>query len=175
MTMDNSALLHLATKANRLAARVSRESELHRIAGRLIRNPSDLRALARSAVYAAKTEGSVFSDALKTGTGFLLLQFAIERVSYLCWEDLWNDKHPGRFGQAWDGKDFELMSVWRKEVRAIIKECNQEWMLLVRDVEEYIERLIDSGASKEAAGELAAWYSKVRYTELPERGVDESS
>lgn len=165
MTEDSSALLALATKANRLASRVGRESELRRVAGRLVRDPHDLDALSRSMVYEAKEERCKLPDYLKTGTGFLLLQFAIAQVSYLCWEDLWNDAHPHRFGQAWDGEDFELMSIWREKVRTIIMECHQEWLLLVSDADEYTVRLVDAGASKQAAEELADWLSNVRCSE----------
>jgi hypothetical protein len=175
MTENNSALLHLATKANRLVSRSRRETESHRIAGRLIRDPHDLNALARSTVHDAKAEGRVLPDHLKTGAGFLLLQLAIRQVSDLCWEDLWNDAHPDRFGQAWDGEDFELMSIWRGKVETIIRGCHQEWAFLVDDTEEYIARLVDSGASKEVAEELAVWLANVRGIEQSEGGIDESN
>jgi hypothetical protein len=170
---DNFALLDLANKANRLSSRMTRESELHRNTGRLIRNPRDLDALSQSLVCEAKAEGDLLPEHLKTGTGFLLLQFAIERVSELCWEYLWNETHPNRFGQAWDGEDFELMSVWREKVRALINECHQEWLLLLNDAEEYAGKLIDAGASTECAEELADWLSEVRCAERLERGIDE--
>jgi hypothetical protein len=173
MTENNSGLLHLATKANRLGSRLRWESELNRVTGRLIRDPHDLDALARSTVYEAKAGGGVLSDSLKTGTGFLLMQFAIARVSDLCWEDLWNEKHPDRFGHAWDGGDFELMSIWREKVRAIINECHQQWLFRISDGEEYMARLVDAGASKEYAEELADWLSEVRYTEQSEGGINE--
>ena len=165
MTEDNFALFQLATKAGRLASRASRESELHRIAGRLIRDPRDLDALSQAIVYEAKAEGHVLPDHLKTGTGFLLLQFAIARVSDLYWEDLWNEAHPHRFGHAWDGEDIELMSIWRENVRTLIKECHQEWLFLVSNAEEYMARLVDAGASKEDAEELADWLSGLRASE----------
>jgi hypothetical protein len=175
MREDNSALLQLAAKAERLASRASRESELHRIAGRLIRDPRDLDALSRSIVYGAKAEGHIFRDCLKTGTGFLLLQFAIVRVSELCWEDLWNDTHPHRFGHAWDGEDCELMSIWRENVCTLIKECHQEKLLLASDAYEYIARLIDAGASQEDAEELADWLSALRCSEPLGGGIDETA
>jgi hypothetical protein len=101
---------------------------------------------------------------LKTGTGLLLLQFAMKRVSGVEWENLWNDAHPDRFGQAWEGEDFQLMSVWREKARTMIKECHQEWILAVGDADEYIGKLLEAGSSKEAAEELADWLGHVRCT-----------
>jgi hypothetical protein len=175
MTEDNSVLLHLATKASQLSSRMSRKSEVSRLAGRLIRDPHDLDALCRSIVCEAKAEGSVLADSLETGTGFRLLQFAIARVSDLCWEELWNDTHPDRFGQAWEGEDFELMSIWREKVGIIIEECHQEWLFLVSDADEYIAKLVEAGVAQEVAEELAAWLSIVRGNEHSEGGIDEST
>jgi hypothetical protein len=168
MKEDSSALLALATKANRLASRVGRESESNRVAGRLVRDPHDWDALSRSLVYEAKAGKLGLLDDLKTGTGFLLLQFAIVQVSYLCWEDLWNGTHPQRFGQAWDGEDPELMSIWRRRVRTIINECHQDWLLLVSDVDKCKARLVDAGASEQVAEEFADWLSNVRCCEPSE-------
>lgn len=107
-------------------------------------------------------EGGIFESCLKAGDGLLLLQLAIARVSYLCWEDLWNDAHPDQFCPARDGEDFEkLMPAWRKKVRTILKECHQEWVL-VRDVDEYKRRLVEAGADEEALDILVGWVSFVR-------------
>ena len=82
-------------------------------------------------------------------------------MSDLCWEDLWNDAHPDRFGQAWDGEDFELIPVWRERVRTIITECQQEWAL-VSDVDDYVGRLVDAGADEGAVEPLIEWLSDMR-------------
>jgi hypothetical protein len=161
MMNTNSELLQLATQANRIASRVSLESdESRRLAGRLARDPCDLDALARTTVQLAK-EGGIFASCLEDGPGLLLLQFAIAHVSDLCWEDLWNDAHHDRFGQAWDGEDIELMPVWREKVRTIIKECQQEWTL-VSDVDDYVGRLVDAGADEGTVEALVDWVSDVR-------------
>jgi hypothetical protein len=161
VSKSNSELLHLATKANRLASRLNGTSEVRRLAGRLARDPNDLDALSRSTLYEAKSEG-ILAESLKTGTGLLLLHFAMQRVSNVEWENLWNGAHPDRFGQAWEGEDVQLMSVWREKIRTMIKECHQEWILAVGDADEYIGKLLEAGSSKEVAEELADWLGDVR-------------
>lgn len=163
----NNSLLHLATRANQLASQLNAESELQRLAARLARDPDDLDALAGSVVYEAKS-GGILAEFLKTETGLVLLHVAIARVSYACWEELWNQAHPDRFGQGSDGEDFELMAVWRERVCTIIDECHQKWMLEIDDADEYTRKLQQAGASKEAAEGLADWLGNVR------GGADES-
>ena len=146
--MSNSELLHLATKAKRLATRLDASSEQHRLTGRLIRDPKDVDAFLRSTVHDAKSEG-LLAELWKTGTGLLLLQIAIERASNVEWEKLWNDAHPDQIGQASEGEDFQLMLVWRERVQTLIKECHQEWVLAINDTDEYIGKLVEAGASRE--------------------------
>ena len=153
-------MLILAAKASRLVATASRESESYRIAGRLARDPDDLDTLSQSIVHEAKRESLPFAQLMNTLQGFVILQFALERVSTLCWESLWNKAHPDRFGQAWEGEDSALMSEWRKRVRAVIKECHQEF-ILVMHADEYIAMLTYAGVDGETAGELAGWLSQV--------------
>jgi hypothetical protein len=161
VSKSDPELLRLAAKANRLASQLIGASELQRLAGRLARDPHDSDALSRAMLYQAKSD-RILAEFLKAGTGLLLLQCVMERVSYLDWETLWNNAHPDRVGEAWEGEDFQLMSVWRKKVHTMIKECHQEWMLAVNDADEYIGKLLDAGASKEEATALADWLGEVR-------------
>jgi hypothetical protein len=159
MTNTNSELLQLATQAKRIASRVSSESESRRLAGRLARDPCDVDALAGATVQLAKGSG-IFASYLKEDPdGLLILQLAIAHMSDLCWQDLWNDAHPDRFGQ--DGEDFELMPVWRERVHAIIKECEQEWVLECH-VDDYDGTLIEAGADEGAVEPLIERLLEVR-------------
>jgi hypothetical protein len=162
MSMENDfQLLRLAANVKQVASLVSRESELGRVVGRLARHPYDLDALAQVTVDQAREEG-VLAPYLKSGHGLLLLQFALERVSALYGEELWNDKHPDHFGQAWDGVDDDLMSVWREKVCTTIEECRQEWLLVLETPDEYRETLVEAGASEQTAEQLVEWLSAVR-------------
>ena len=152
-------LLNIATKVGRLADQVSRESKASRITGRLIRDEHDVEALAESHILLARAGDDLLAD---DSLGFVRLQLAMAQVSYRLWEDLWNEKYPDRFGQAWEGEDIELMSVWRKDVRVMVKECRQGGIFTM-PAKEYVAKLIDCGASKETAEEQADWMSKVRY------------
>jgi hypothetical protein len=161
--MTNSKLLELVAKANRLVTDLNGLTELQRFAGRVARDPDDLDG--GSYVFHARSE-SFLAEGLKTGTGLLLLHCEMVELSYLKWERLWNKTHPDRFGQGSDGEDFELMSVWRQEVRTLIEECGQGWMLEVAGAEQYIETLQEAGATIELADELAEtlvdWLGEVR-------------
>jgi hypothetical protein len=156
-------LLNLAAKAGQLADQVSRESEGYRIAGRLFRNDigSDIEAYAELVVYQTKSGISLNGD---DPHHFFLLQFFMQIVSYRLWEDLWNDKHPDRFGQAQVGEDGALMAGWRERVRAMINECGQE-AVFAMTAEEYVAELIDAGADQDAAENLKDWMSIVMYEE----------
>ena len=160
----NSERLTLAAKAGRTAAAASRENESYRIASKLSRNPSDIEALSKAIVYEAKIEGIPFSGFFNTPEGFALLQFALEQVSYLLWERLWNETHPNQSGQAWEGEDLALMSAWRKQVRILIEECHQE-SILAMHADEYVARLMDARVGEEAAKGLTEWLSQVVYEE----------
>jgi hypothetical protein len=161
MIENNAELLRLATKANQMALRVSRENETRRVAGRLARDPHDADALSQAIVREA-TEGGVLAGWRETDEGLLLLLSAIAQVSYLCWEDLWSEAHPDRLGQAWSGEDFDLMSVWRERVRTIIRDCRQEWLFTVSDPDQYMGKLAEAGADGKQAEELADWLSNLR-------------
>lgn len=161
MADSNADLLRLAAKANQIATRLNRENENSRLVGRLARAPHDLDAFARATLQEAKEHG-LLSEHLETGNGLLLLQLALARVSELCWEDLWNDAHPDQFGQARGHDDSQLRSVWRKEVRELIQDCHQEWLLTVDGPAEYKKTLIEAGAGDEIADELVDWLSNVR-------------
>jgi hypothetical protein len=108
-------------------------------------------------VLEAKTEQDLFAG---HPNHFYLLQSAIEQVSYRLWEDLWNDKHPDCFGQAWEGENFGLMTVWREKVRSLLKECGQEAALAMTS-EQYVVKLIAAGADEQAAEDLEEWLSEV--------------
>ncbi|HWH58858.1 MAG TPA: hypothetical protein VN682_14600 [Terriglobales bacterium] len=104
------------------------------------------------------TEG----DPVRHPSGFYPLQLAIAQFSYRIWQDLWNEKYPDRFGQAWEGEDFQLMSAWREDVRRMIIECGQG-AVLAMNAEEYVAKLIAANATGEAAEEMAEWLSELKY------------
>lgn len=167
-SQETAKLLKLATMAGQLANQVSREPEEYRMAGRLSRliqfefselSEREISAFAESHIDLAKTAEDPFAD---DPDGFYPLHCAIARVSYRMWEDLWNVKHPDRFGEAWEGEDVALMSIWREKVRTIIKECRQD-AVFVMTAEQYITKLINAGTGEEIAQELAAWLSVVKY------------
>ncbi len=91
-------------------------------------------------VFHARSEGFL-AEGLKTGTGLLLLHCEMVELSYLKWERLWNKTHPDRLGQGLDGEDFELMSVWRQEVRTLIEEWWPGMDVDVAGAKQYIETL----------------------------------
>ncbi|MFY9582915.1 MAG: hypothetical protein WAR21_00305 [Candidatus Acidiferrales bacterium] len=171
-------LVNIAAKAGQLAYQASGEPEAYRLAGRLFRlleiPVSDLQgqevaAFAQAYVHHAKAGNDVFSG---DPHHFLLLQCAVAQVSYPLWEQLWNDKHPDRFGQGWEGEDFALMSVWREKVRATIRECRQ-YAVFAMPCEEYVAKLIDAGASEEAVEMLVDWMSNVLYES--EKGCEDEA
>lgn len=123
------------------------------------------RRLAEAIVQVAKRGGGKEPESSLLGFG--LVQTAIVRSSRHLWEDLWNDKHPDRYGQAWDGEDSDLMRVWREKVQAMIKDCRQE-AVLGMTYNDYAAKLIDDGASKETAEELADSISDVVYAVSPD-------
>jgi len=161
----NSELLDLATKANQLASQVSRHEESYRAAGRLARDPHDIDALSEAIVQGAKEADGVLADFMRAPEMFVLSQLALSHVSNRLWEDLWNETHPDRFGQAWDGEDFALMSVWRVKVRAMIQGCSRGFVLATT-TDEYIAKLIKAGANEETTKELVNWMSEVMYEEV---------
>jgi hypothetical protein len=158
---DALRLIEIADRAQELADRAFPGRDAYRIAGRLFRNPRDPEAFAEAYVYQATTG----NDLLVGEPGhFFLLQCATGVVSFRLWEDLWNEKHPDRVGEAWDGEDFALMSVWREKVRAMIKQCDQN-PVFDMTMEQYTAKLIDAGASEEEVAGLAVWMSEVMYEE----------
>ncbi|MFY9585379.1 MAG: hypothetical protein WAR21_12910 [Candidatus Acidiferrales bacterium] len=152
-------LINIAAKAGQLAYEASREPETYRLAGRLFRDEigHDVEAYAEAVVYQARNRNDPYADDPRH---FLLLQVFMQMVSYRLWEDLWNDKYPDRLGQAWDGEDFALMSVWREKVRALIEECRQD-AIFAMTAEEYVAKLIDASANEEAVEALVDWMSNV--------------
>jgi hypothetical protein len=159
-------LMKVAEKTDTLAREAWEESKAHRITGRLVRDPEDVGALCYATVERVKKGDAFFLELTGGQDGWLLLQISMEQVSYAMWEQLWNDAHPDRFGGAWDEEDFDLMSVWRKEVRAMIKECDQE-DILVMTVEEYFDQLTETDEGKEVADQLAGWISMIHEGDTP--------
>jgi hypothetical protein len=159
--VNDFQLLRLAAKLDQIASRVNRETELSRLVGRLARDPCDLDASAQALVYEAR-EGGILAPYLKTGPWLVLLQFALARVSNLCWEDMWDEAYPERLGQAWDGDCGDLLPVWRDKAYTFIEECHQEWLLMLDSLDEYRKVLIEAGASEGTVKELAEWFSDVR-------------
>jgi len=171
-------LIHIAARVEELAYQASPEPEAYRLAGRLLRllgipisdlHDQEVVALAEAHVHLAKAGEDSFSD---DPHYFFLLQSAIAQVSYRLWEELWDENHPDRFGQPWDGQDFTLMSVWREKVRAMIKECGQD-AVFGMTAGGYVARLIDAGADEEAVEMLVDWMSNVLYES--EKGYEDEA
>jgi len=162
-------LLKIAGEAQELAFRISSESETHRIAGRLSRlaqfpgselTDRELGALATAYVDRTISGNNLFAD---YPIHFLWLHCCIAQVSYLTWEELWNEKHPDRYGKAWEDQDFDLMDVWREKVCGVLKRCGQDAVLAFAfTAEEYATQLISAGASDQVVDGLIDWMSKVR-------------
>src|SRR6266852_2900912 len=154
-----NGLLTIAAKAGQLAYQASREPESYRLAGRLFRDEigHDVEDYAEAVVYQARMGNDPYADDPRH---FLLLQVFMQVVSGRLWEGLWNDKYPDRFGQAWNGQDFALMSVWGEKVRAMIKESGQD-AVFAMTAEEYVAKLIDASANEEAVEMLVDWISNV--------------
>jgi hypothetical protein len=150
----------LATKAGTLTRQASEEQRAYRIAGRLARDPEDRGARCEALVEAVKRGDVLFLELTKELGGWLWLQLAMVQVSYAMWEKIWDNAHPERFGRAWDGEDLDLMTVWREQVRALIKACHQEAILAIT-AEGYSAQLIEAGASEEDAEALAEWISMI--------------
>lgn len=160
-------LLRIAAEAQELAFRISSESETYRIAGRLSRltqfplselTDQEFVAFAEAYVDLVISGNSLFTD---HPLHFLLLHASIARVSNLMWEGLWNEKHPDRYGKAWEDQDFELMTVWREKVRGVLKKCGQDAVLALT-AEEYATQLIGAGASDQDVDGLIGWMSEIR-------------
>jgi len=112
-------------------------------------------------VNQAKHNG-ILADALKAGQGLVHLHLSIARVTEVAWEGLWEDAHPDRPNDAWEGEDSELMGVWRERAAATIGECHQGWILELDDADEYIQALLAAGADEETTQILANWLKEVR-------------
>jgi hypothetical protein len=159
-------LMKIVTKTDALARQAWEESKADRITGRLARDPHDVGAFSHATVELAK-KGGAFSPAItEDQDGWFLLQISMEEVSNAVWEQLWNDAHPDRFGEGWDGEDFALMSVWREKVRTMIRECHQE-AILEMSAEEYFAQLTTAGESEEVAEALADWISVIHEEDTP--------
>jgi hypothetical protein len=170
--LDAPRLIEIADRAQELANCAFREPEAYRIAGRVIRSrihlelgniatEADTGALAEAHVHLAKAGDDPYAA---HPAHFFLLQCATQIVSCRLWEDCWNEKHPDRVGEAWDGEDFALMSVWREKVRAMIKQCDQN-PVFGMTMKQYAAELIDAGASEEVVAGLVVWMSEVMYEE----------
>jgi hypothetical protein len=165
MERVNSELLTLAAKANRLASQLSQKDKMYRSAGRLARDPHDVDALSAGIVCLAKSKHRPLVEWARNPDNFLLLQFAMQQVSFGYWEDLWDEVHPDKVGQAWEGEDFALMSVWRKKARILVKECRQN-SILDMTTDEYVSRLIELGCNEEVIEYLADWQAEISYDEI---------
>jgi hypothetical protein len=107
-TSQSSQLLKIAVKTGRLAKEFSREPEAYRMAGRLNRllqfqfsdlSEREVTAFAEAHINQAKAAEDPFAD---DPHGFYRLHCAIAQVSYSMWNDLWNENHPDRLGEAWN-------------------------------------------------------------------------
>lgn len=165
---DTARLIDIARRAH-VAYRALGERNVDRLAGRAIRSriaskrgmmtQGDIEALAEVHVHLTRVGADPFAG---HPSHFLALQLAIGTVSFCLWERLWDNRHPGRIGEAWDGEDFGLMEVWREQVRSMIKECGQG-AALAMTAAQYVNKLVEAGATSEAAEELAEWMSEVTY------------
>jgi hypothetical protein len=166
MTIQNrllspSELVKLANKAETLAHHAGQERKEYRIAGRLARDPADARALCDATVEGVKSGNALSLEIIKEPSGWFLLQLAMVQASYGMWEELWNEAHPDRFGRAWEEKDFDLMAVWRVNVRTMIRECRQD-AVLAMTAEEWFAKLSQVGVSEESAEALMEWISEIQ-------------
>ena len=159
-------LMKVAAKTETLARQAWEESTTHRISGRLARDPRDVGALSYAIVEHSKNCDAFSTEITESPDTWLLLQISMEQVSYALWEQLWNDAHPDRFGEAWDGQDVDLMSIWREKVRTMITECQQA-AILAMTLEEYFARLTAAGDSAEVTEGLAEWISMIRVGATP--------
>lgn len=160
-------LLKIAGDAQELAFSISSESETYRTAarlGRLAHFPgselTDREVGAFATAYVDRTiqGNNLFID---HPIHFFVLNLTIAQVSSLSWEELWNEKHPDRYGKAWEEQDFDLMDVWREKVRGVLKKCGQDAVLELT-AEEYATQLIGAGASDQIVDGLIDWMSEVR-------------
>jgi hypothetical protein len=163
-------LMKVAAKIDTLARQAWEESKAHRITGRLARDPDDFGARCYFTVEGVKKGNAFCLEPTGEQDGWLLLQISMQHVSYAMWVQLWNDAHPDRFGGAWDGEDFDLMSVWREKVRTMIRECHQE-AILAMTVEEYIDQMTATGESDEVTEALADWISEIYAGDTPSTQV----
>jgi len=159
-------LLNVAAKARRLASQTSPEWEKYRLAGWLARDPHDGAALCEAILRGAKVGDDLSAAYIETPHGFFHLQLAIAAVSERLWEYFWNEKHPDRVAQAWDGADFALTSIWRKHVREIFSKCRQDAVLAMTP-EQYAAKLTGAGATEAAAEMLLARLSVIREADTP--------
>jgi hypothetical protein len=159
------ALIELAARAGKLARDASREPEAWRIGGRLIASELTtgkyhVEALAEAHVCQARAGRDPLAG---TPFAFFMLQASIAQVSLRrLQEDLWNEKHTHGRENGEGVEDVALRSVWRRQVRAILQECQQDAVFAMSS-EEYAIELIDSGADDEAAEALVDWISDVLY------------
>jgi hypothetical protein len=159
-------LMEVATKTDMLSREAWKESKEDWIIGRLARDPRDAGAICHGIVEFVKNFGAFSFEILEERDSWFLLQISMMEVSHTMWERLWNEAHPDRYGEAWDGVDFELMPIWRQKVRTIIRECHQG-AILAMAVEEYFLQLDAVGQSEEVAIALADWIWKIHEGDTP--------
>jgi len=159
-------LMEVAAKTDMLSREAWKESKKDWITGRLARDPRDVGAICHAIVEFVKNFGAFSFEILEERDSWFLLQISMMEVSHTMWERLWDEARPDRYGEAWDGVDFELMSVWRQKVRTMIRECHQG-AILAMAVEEYILQLSTVGRSKKDAEALADWIWEVQAGTTP--------
>ena len=164
--LDAIKLLNIAARCQALAMQAWQEPQTCRIAGRLARNPKDVTALSEAIVNGARNGDPVISIIMETPMGVGLLNCAMWEVSMHWWEEMWNNIHPDQFGQAWEGEDFALMSVWREWVRAMIKACHQGAILAMTG-DDYFNYLTTAGESEKVAEAIADWLSEINVGDTP--------
>ena len=168
----HSKLQKIAANIEALSAKASRTPDRFRLAGRLARNPGETEAVCEIIVAGMKNGDPFVRTLPETPDGFALVHCAMWNVSMPVRKDMWVDAHPDQPGQEWDGEDFVLMSVWRDNVRAVVKDCRQEvWLKMTAN--DYISRLIAGGMPEKLAEGIADWISEIRDWDTPSTEVVE--
>lgn len=160
MTSSTDKPFTLMAKVNQIAQQSSKEEEVWRAIGRMARAPHDIDVLLQATLQIAQARDGCYQSTL----GIEALQYALGYESNRSWERLWDEAHPDQLGQAWDGEDFALMSIWRKKVRILVQECHQE-LIFSMTTDEYKAWLTGLGCDEEIVGHLAEWRSEVMYEE----------
>ena len=153
----SDSLFEISVKTGQLACQADPDYNLHQEA----RKKAIISGFFAFIRWAAKEGKPILKQPHPDGwKDFLIIQIAIRMGIDELWEDLWNEKHPDRCGQAWNGEDFDLMVIWRNKALEVIRDCRQE-AVLEMTADCYTARLMEAGAGEEHARHLADGLSEV--------------